>query len=152
MNKNMLEQLKPRFEEEVASCGFELIDLEFVREQGDYYLRFYIYHEEGIDVDDCEQVSNHLSPILDELDPIDQSYYLEVSSPDLNRPLKTDRDLDRYRDELIEIFFYAKRESAKSWVVRLLDYDELSLTVEKQDKEYRIERADIAQIKPAIIF
>ena len=71
----------------------DLIDLEFVKENGSNFLRFFIGKPQGISIDDCQKVSEIVGDILDELDPIEESYYLEISSPGLDRPLKTDKDL-----------------------------------------------------------
>lgn len=152
MNKKQLEELRPRFDEEIESLGYEMVDVEFVRENKESYLRFFIYNPEGTTVDDCEAVSNHLSPLLDELDPIDGNYYLEVSSPDLNRPLKNAKDYKRYLDEQVELSFYQKREGEKSWIVTLKDFDDEYFTVERNKKEHRIPKVEVAQMKPAIIF
>ena len=74
---------------------FELVDVEFVKEAGNWFLRAYIDKPGGIGVDDCETVSRRLSDLLDEQDFIEESYILEVSSPGLGRPLKKDKDLER---------------------------------------------------------
>ena len=83
--------------------GYELVDVEFIKEEGEWYLRVYIDSEDGIDLDDCASVSRVLSDKLDETDPISYSYYLEVSSPGLDRPLKKERDFEIFKDSKIKI-------------------------------------------------
>ena len=83
----------------VEANGFELVDVEYVKEAGNWYLRFYIDKEGGITVDDCEAVSRRFSDILDEKDYIEDSYIFEVSSPGLGRPLKKEKDYIRLQPE-----------------------------------------------------
>ena len=152
VNKNLLQTLRPRVAEEIASLGYEMIDAEYVREGGAAYLRFYIYRPEGIFVDDCETVSRHLSPLLDEWDPQDTAYYLEVCSPDLNRPLVTARDLERNIGETVEITLYRKIDGKKKYTATLLAFTEDELVLSDGEKKERLARKEIAQIKPAILF
>lgn len=152
MNKTQLEELRGRLTQEVEGLGYELIDVEFVKEHGDRYLRFFIYRPDGISVDDCEAVSEHLNPILDELDPIDEAYFLEVSSPDLNRPLKTDRDLERNLGEQLELSFYQKLDGQKKRTGKLVAFDDKTVTLEVSGKEETYEREAISKIKIAIVF
>lgn len=152
MNQEMLRTWKPRFAEVVEEAGFELLDVEFVREQGDSILRFYIYHPNGITVDDCEIVSKALSPKLDEWDPIDQRYLLEVSSPDLSRPLTTDRQLELNLGKEVEVGLYQKRDGNKQWVATLVSFDDETFTLEINGQEQKWERKDIAKVRPHITF
>ena len=100
---DIIRKLKENLESDINGLGYELVDIEFVNEGKNKILRFFIYKDGGITIDDCEKTSNFLSERLDEIDLIKSFYYLEVSSPDLSRPLKTDRDLERNKDELLEI-------------------------------------------------
>lgn len=81
----------------VEKNSFELVDVEFVKEGANWFLRVYIDKEGGITLDDCQLVSEELSVLLDEVDPIDRRYFLEVSSPGIERPLKKDKDFERYK-------------------------------------------------------
>lgn len=85
----------------VEELGYEFVDIEFVEEEGDWYLRVYIDKEEGITVEDCAAVSRPISDMLDELDPIDRSYYFEVSSPGVNRAIKRDKDFERFKNNKV---------------------------------------------------
>ena len=90
----------------VEQNNFELVDVEYVKEGSNWYLRVYIDKENGINVDDCELISRALSDLLDEYDFIDDAYILEVSSPGLGRPLKKDKDFERSLMEEVEIKLY----------------------------------------------
>ena len=90
----------------VEKENFELVDVEFKKEGPHRYLRVFIDKDGGITLDDCQKVSEALSEKLDELDPIEENYFLEVSSPGLDRPLKKDADFERFKGELVEIKLY----------------------------------------------
>lgn len=90
----------------VEKENFELVDVEFKKEGPHRYLRVFIDKPGGITLDDCQQVSEALSDLLDETDPIEENYFLEVSSPGLDRPLKRDRDFEKYKGEVVEVKLY----------------------------------------------
>lgn len=100
---DLITTLKNTFEKTIEDLGYELVDIDFRTTKEGRMLTFYIYKEDGITIDDCEKVSNFLDEKLDELDLIKGQYYLEVSSQDLSRPLKTDRDLIRNYMELLKV-------------------------------------------------
>ena len=93
-------------EKPVADLGYELVDVEFVKEGPNKYLRLYIDKEGGITIDDCVAVNDVTDPIIDRLDPIDEAYIFEVSSPGLDRPLKTDRDFERNRGKKVDVSLF----------------------------------------------
>lgn len=95
--------------------GLELVDVEYVREGGAWYLRIYIDKPGGITHDDCQVVSQDLEQKLDELDPIPQSYYLEVSSPGVERPLKKESDFVRFQGSLVAVHCFRAVEGRKKW-------------------------------------
>lgn len=133
--------------------GYELVDVEYNKESGDYYLRVYIYREEGIDVDDCQTMSRLLSEKLDERDPIPGAYYLEISSPGLDRPLKTDSDLNRNLKKKIEIGLYKSLNNKKVYVGRLEDFNEDEIIISDNEKEMtKIPRELISIINLVIKF
>lgn len=133
--------------------GYELVDVEYNKESGDYYLRVYIYREEGIDVDDCQTMSRLLSEKLDEKDPIPGAYYLEISSPGLDRPLKTDSDLNRNLKKKIEIGLYKSLNNKKVYVGRLEDFNEDEIIISDNEKEMtKIPRELISIINLVIKF
>lgn len=93
--------------------NYDLVDVEYKKEGQNWYLRIYIDKIEGIGLTDCELVSGRVSEILDEKDPILDSYYLEVSSPGLDRPLKKEQDFTRYIDREIEVSLYQPLDNSK---------------------------------------
>lgn len=133
--------------------GFELWDVEYVKEGGSWYLRAYIDKEGGIMIDDCALVSRELSDILDEQDFIDDAYVLEVSSPGLGRPLKKEKDFARSIGEEVEIRTYRMIDKQKEFIGILKDYDKDTVTIEFDDEELKtFDRANIALIRLAFDF
>ena len=132
---------------------FELVDVEYVKEGSDWYLRVYIDKEGGITVDDCEVISRVLSDWLDKEDFIEDSYILEVSSPGLGRPLKKDKDFERSLGEQVEIRLYKARNKQKEFEGALKSYDKDTVTIETEDgNQETFERGDIALIRLAFDF
>ncbi len=132
---------------------FELVDVEYVKEAGNWYLRAYIDKEGGITVDDCEVISRTLSDWLDEEDFIADSYTLEVSSPGLGRPLKKDKDFERSLGEEVEIRLYKPRGKQKEFAGVLKGYDKETVTIETEDGgEEVFTRSEIALIRLAFDF
>lgn len=156
MNKKQLEALMTLFAPEIEALGYELIDVDWEREGNDHLLVFYIYHPDGINIEDCQIVDTYLNPRLDEIDPIKGPYSLSVSSPDLSRPLKSRRDLERNLGQMIEIKFFGAKDGKKVWTGTLVAFDDDQITLrvqeKKEDKEHILERKEIASIRPAIIF
>ncbi|SCP94876.1 ribosome maturation factor RimP [Anaerobium acetethylicum] len=137
----------------VDSMNFELVDVEYVKEAGYWYLRVYIDKEGGIAVDDCEAVSRQLGEILDKDDFIDDAYILEVSSPGLGRPLKKEKDFVRSMGEEVEVRTYRAIDRQKEFTGILKEYDKESVTLEFEDgTDMKIARTDIALIRLAFDF
>ena len=132
---------------------YELVDVEYVKEAGIWYLRAYIDKEGGFTVDDCEMVSRRLSDWLDEKDFIDDSYILEVSSPGLGRPLKKEKDFKRSLGEQVEIKLYRAVDRQKDFTGILTAYDENTVTIRYEEgEESTFDRKDIALIRLAFDF
>ena len=132
---------------------FELVDVEYVKEAGTWYLRAYIDKPGGIAINDCEVVSRELSDLLDQKDFIDDSYILEVSSPGLGRPLKTERDFARSIGAEVEIRTYRMVEGRKEFTGVLEKYDSESVTVSYEDgTKQNFDRKEIALIRLAFDF
>jgi ribosome maturation factor RimP len=133
--------------------NFELVDVEYVKEAGSWYLRAYVDKEGGITVDDCEVVSRLLSDWLDKEDFIEDSYIMEVSSPGLGRPLKKDKDFARSLGEEVEIRLYKARDKQKDFTGLLKAYDAETVTIETEEgTEETFARAEIALIRLAFDF
>jgi len=151
--KNILKTIKEQCEPIIETLGYELVDLEFVKEKDGRFLRFYIWKPEGITIDDCQHVSEVIGEKLDEIDVIQESYYLEVSSPGLDRPLKTDKDLKRNLGKDIEISLYKSLDGKKKIVGELVDFNDDKIIVKDENsKVIDIERKAISKIKLAVKF
>ncbi len=130
--------------------GFELVDVEYVREGGNWYLRVYMDKPGGITIDDCELVSRAMNEILDEKDYIDDVYTFEVSSPGLDRPLKKDKDFQRYTGSEIELRLYKAVDGEKEFRGILKAFDKDTITVELEQTGDRIfERSGCSLIRLA---
>ncbi len=137
----------------VDRYGFELVDVEYVKEGSNWYLRAYIDKDGGIFVNDCELVHRELSDILDEQDFVEDSYILEVSSPGLLRPLKKEKDFKRSLSKEVEIRTFKKIEKRKEFRGVLTAYDDETVTIiEDNDEELKLDRKDIALIHLAFDF
>ena len=137
----------------IEANNFELVDVEYVKEAGTWYLRAYIDKEGGIAIDDCELVSRALGEKLDELDFIEDSYILEVSSPGLGRPLKKDKDFERNLGNEVEIRLYKAINRQKEFFGILTAYDKDTVTIEQEDEEdMTFNRQEIALIRLALDF
>ena len=149
---DLIATLKETFENDIENLGYELVDIEFRNTKDGRMLTFYIYDENGITVDDCEKVSNFLDEKLDELDLIKGQYYLEVSSQDLSRPLKTDRDLIRNYQELLKV----KEKSGDVFLgyIEEINDDDFVFRVKegKKDIKKSVNREDVKQINIEIVF
>ena len=132
--------------------GFEMIDCEYQKSGQEYTLTLYIDKPGGITLDDCEKVSRELDVILDEADPIENEYILSVSSPGLDRPLKTEKDFERNLNKKIYIKLYRAVNKKKEFVALLSAYDAETVTIEMDKKEIRLNRGEIAVIRQHIDF
>ena len=134
--------------------NFEIVDVEFVKEAGEYYLRAYcdMDKEGGIGVEDCAEISRHLSDWLDEKDFIDEGYILEVSSPGLLRQLKKDKDFIRELGKKVELRLYKPRDGVKDFEGVLESFDGENITVETEDKDEVFTKKEIANIRLKIDF
>ena len=137
----------------VDEHGFELVDVEYVKEGSNWYLRAYIDKEGGIAVDDCEVISRILNDWLDKTDFIEDSYILEVSSPGLGRPLKKEKDYKRSIGREVEVRLYKAIDRQKEFTGTLSAYDDKTVTLTMEDgSEAVFEKADIALIRLALDF
>ena len=133
--------------------GFELVDVEYVKEGRSWYLRAYIDKPGGININDCETVSRRLSDILDEKDFIDDAYIMEVSSPGLGRPLKKEKDFKRSLGMEVDIRTYRMIDRQKEFTGILTAYDAGTVTIELEDETTKtFDRGDIALIRLAFDF
>lgn len=137
----------------IERMHFELVDVEYVKEGGTWYLRAYIDKEGGITVNDCEDVAREMNEILDREDFVEDSYVFEVSSPGLGRPLKKEKDYIRSMGKEIEIRTYRAINREKEFYGILSAYDESTVTIETENGEkMTFEKSDIALIRLAFDF
>ena len=132
--------------------GVEIYDIEYVKEGSDYYLRAYIDKPDGVNINDCENVSRALSDELDKEDFIKDAYILEVSSPGLGRALKKDKHLEKSLGEEVELKLYKPIDKQKefSGILKAYDADTITVTIDDEDKVFA--RTDIAIIRLALDF
>lgn len=143
------EKLRPVIEE----MGYDLVEVSYVKENGGMSLIFTIDKDGGVNVDDCEIVNKRLDPLLDEINPTDDKpYTLVVSSPGLDRPLKTDRDLKRNLGKEIEITLFAKIDGNKTFTGVLENFDDESITLKTDKTDVVLKRDKIASTKLVIKF
>ncbi len=136
----------------VEENKFELVDVEYVKEGSNWYLRYYIDKEGGITVDDCEIISRALSDKLDEKDFIEDAYILEVSSPGLGRPLKKPKDFERSIGKEVEIKLYKAINRQKDFEGTLIGYDDDMVTISVDGDNITFNRSDIALVRLAFEF
>ena len=153
MKKNIATEIEELVLPITDANNLELVDVEYVKEGGEFFLRIYIDKDGGVSLNECELVTRALNPILDEKDPIKDNYYLEVSSPGLDRPLKKDKDFERYAGRDVEVKLYKPLNGTKQ-----LEGELIGLTEDKKIKvvidnnEVEFDKKDIALIKLAVKF
>ncbi len=141
------EKVEQLVKDPIEKLGYSLYDVEYVKEGPEYYLRIYIDKESGIDLNDCEKVSNEINEILDKADYIKEQYYLEVSSPGIERKLRNDKHLEQNISKNVEIKLFKKDNNGKKeYTGKLKAFNQEEIIIET-DKEIAIERKNIAQIK-----
>ncbi|MDQ0427768.1 MULTISPECIES: ribosome maturation factor RimP [Caryophanaceae] len=151
------EQIEQIVQPITSELALELVDVEFLKEGRDWFLRVYVDNPEApIDIDQCALVSEKLSEILDQLDPIEQNYFLEVSSPGAERPLKKEKDFEKALGKFIYIKTYEPVEDAKEFEGYLKSYDdeqvEIEIKIKTRRKIINIPKEKIAVIRLAIDF
>ena len=137
----------------ILKDNYELVDVEFVKEGQNWYLRIFIDKEGGVTVDDCETLSRADEDVLDVEDPIEQAYILEVSSPGLDRPLKKDSDFVKYAGETVDVKLYKAVDKQKEFqgILKGLDGTVVTIT-DENGAELSFDRKDIALIRLAVLF
>lgn len=141
------ERVEALIEDKIAKLGYNLYDVEYVKEGKDYYLRIYIDKATGISLEDCEAVSNEINEILDTSDYIKEQYFLEVSSPGIERVLRKDKQLKNNIGTNVRIKLFKPFNGKKQYTGVLKDFNEENITIENNTQIIRIERQNIGQIK-----
>lgn len=140
--------LKPYLDEN----GFELVDVEYVKEGSNFFLRVFVDKDGGIDIDDCGVISEHLSTKLDENDPIPGAYFLEVSSPGAERPLKKAEEVSKAVGKDVFVTTYEPIGGLKEFEGRLLSFEDGEMLISAGKKQHVVPYAKVASARLAIIF
>ncbi|MBU9720358.1 MULTISPECIES: ribosome maturation factor RimP [Bacillaceae] len=156
MSSNIRETTEELLTPILADLSLELVDVEFKKEGKNWYLRVYIDKEDGVDLDDCTAVSEQLSEALDKQDPIEQAYYLEVSSPGAERPLKKEKDLLRAVGKNVHVTTYAPIDDEKVFEGKLVEFSDnilkIEIKVKTRKKIVEIPYDKVAKARLAVIF
>ena len=145
---NIEEKVTKLLEPIIEKIGYELYDVEYAKEAKNYFLRIFIDNEKGIDLNDCEKVNDAITDILDEENYIKEQYFLEVSSPGIERILRKEKHLEKNIGEEINIKLFKKDDNGqKEYIGKLKDFNEQEITIEQDECEVKIERKIISQIK-----
>ncbi|MFD1953789.1 ribosome maturation factor RimP [Paenibacillus thailandensis] len=147
--KSVVEEMVKPF---LDDNGFELVDIEYVKEGSSYFLRVFVDKENGIDIDECVRISEYLSEQLDKNDPIPGNYFLEVSSPGAERPLKKPDDVRKAVGKHVYITTYEPVNGEKEFEGELLAFDGEQLTIRTGNKEQTVPYAKVAGARLAIVF
>ncbi len=146
--KNTAQTVRELVEPTIEQLGYSIWDVEYSKVGTERHLEITIDSENGIDVQDCEKVHRAIEPLIDEADPIEDFYYLDVSSPGLERNIRTEEHYEKCVGETIEVKLFAALDGKKSMVGQLTEYDEASDTVMLKDRagvEYKLGRKLISK-------
>jgi len=151
--KNTIKVIDSLIRPTVTDSGYELYDLIFVKEGSNWYLRIFIDKPGGVTIDDCERISRAVEKILDEKDPIEQSYILEVSSPGIDRPLKKDSDFEKYKGSMVDVKLYKPQDKRKEFT-GILDglLDENIVIIDNLGNILHFPRSNVAICRLAVVF
>ena len=142
------ERVENLLKDKIENIGYELYDVLYLKEGKNYILRIVIDNEKGIDLNDCETVNNEITDLLDEVDYIKEQYFLEVSSPGIERVLRKDWQLKKYLGEEVEIRLFKKDEyGQKEYIAKLIEVTEEYLKIQNEEQELKIDRKNISLVK-----
>lgn len=141
------ERVESLIKSKVENLGYELYDVQYAKEGKDYFLRVFIDKQEGIDLSDCEKISNEINPLLDEADYIKEMYFLEVSSPGVERILRKEKHFEKAKGKEVEIKLFKPIEKQKEFVGILKKWDENMVNLQIEENEIEIERKNISLMK-----
>ena len=145
---NIEERVENLIKAKVEAIGYELYDVLYLKEGKNYILRIVIDNEKGISLEDCEKVNNEITDLLDEADYIKEQYFLEVSSPGIERVLRKDWQLKKYINNKVQINLFKKDENGfKEYIGTLMQVEDEILIINQDGIEYKVQRKDISQVK-----
>ena len=146
MKKSIKETVREAIEPTVSTLGYRIWDVTYSKVGADYHLEITIDSDEGIGIEDCERVHRAIDPILDEVDPIETFYYLDVSSPGLERELRTEEHINLSIGSAVEAKLFAAKDGAKSVTGRLAAFDGGCVIIANDSGEVRLERSEISKL------
>lgn len=145
---NIEERVEALIKPKVEAIGYELYDVEYAKEGKNYFLRIFIDNPKGIDLNDCEKVNDEINEILDSANYIKDQYFLEVSSPGIERVLRKDKHLEQNIGKEVNVNLFKKDENGKKELSGILEkFDEEYISIKDEEKNVKIERKNISQIK-----
>lgn len=145
---NIEEKVEKLLEPKIQEIGYELYDVEYAKEGKNYFLRIIIDKPEGIDLNDCEKVNNAITDMLDEANYIKEQYFLEVSSPGIERVIRKEKHLKQNIGQEIQVKLFRKDQNGKKeYQGKLLDYTSENITIQTSEEKINIERKNISQIR-----
>ena len=150
--KQIVETIESYLEPILTEFKFDLVDVEYVKEGPNYYLRVFIDKEGGINIQDCQITSRALEKVLEEEDPIKEPYILEVSSPGLDRILKKDREFEYFKGRLVDVKLYKAVDGEKNYTATLVNKTDNTLYLDDEGTALEFEMKDVAVVRLALTF
>lgn len=147
MKKSIRETVREGVEPIVSELGYRIWDITYAKIGADYHLEITIDSDDGIEISDCEKVHRAIDPVLDEIDPIEGFYYLEVSSPGVERELRLDEHISLSIGEKVEAKLFAPKDGVKSVVGILSSFEDGIIKIDCEEQEYCFARADVSKLK-----
>ena len=147
MKKSIKETVRDGILQTVTELGYRIWDITYAKIGADYHLEITIDSDSGIEISDCEKVHRAIDPILDEIDPIEGFYYLDVSSPGVERDLRTDEHISLSIGEKVEAKLFAPMAGVKSIVGKLTAFEDGTVKIATESEEFSIPRGDISKLK-----
>ncbi len=146
MKKSIKDTVREAIEPTVTELGYRIWDVVYSKVGADYHLEITIDSDEGIDIDDCEKVHRAIDPILDDIDPIEDFYYLEVSSPGVERELRTEEHINASVGVKVEAKLFSHKNGRKSFRGILTAFDGESITIEEDGAAVSLARSEVAKL------
>jgi len=146
MKKSIRETVREAIEPTVNGLGYRIWDILYSKIGADYHLEITIDKDDGINIDDCEKVHRAIDPILDEIDPIEDFYYLEVSSPGIERELRTDEHITLSIGSKVEAKLFSQKNGRKSYTGILESFDEGGIVILENEEKVVLEKSEIAKL------
>lgn len=146
MKKSIRETVREAISDTVAELGYDIWDITYQKVGADYHLEITIDSEDGIDIEDCERVHRAIDPILDECDPIEGFYYLDVSSPGIERELRLDEHIERSIGEKVEAKLFAAKDGKKSFIGILESFSDGVIGIVVGDEKVELNRSEVSKL------